>query len=351
MVKSDQTKKKTKTPPSSPNARSSRSSTSSSWTLYLNGAFVPFEEARVSISDLGFIKGDAIFDCLRTAGHKPFKLDEHILRLYRNLKFAKIDPGLSPEEMKQLCLQVLEKNVHLMRENDDCWIFMRVTRGTRRPDSPFDYPYGLLHYQPTVIVYVHPINFREFARIYFTGRKLITSSIRAYPAECLEPRLKSQCRQHFHLAIIQVQETDPEGWPLMLDIQGNIAEPYGANIFFVRDGELLTPSSQLCLEGVSRQTVIELAQEMRIAVREGNCYKPYDVYSADEAFVTTTSYAVLPVCSLDGMKVGRQLPGPITRRLIEAFGKKMGVDLIRQALSHLSEDERRALKKEHPWAG
>jgi branched-chain amino acid aminotransferase len=102
---------------------------STSWTLYLNGEFVPFDEARVSISDLGFIKGEAIFDCGRTAKHKPFRLEEHIERLYRNLKFAKLDPGLSPEQMKRLCLDVLEKNLHLMRENDDCWIF--------RPDSPF----------------------------------------------------------------------------------------------------------------------------------------------------------------------------------------------------------------------
>ncbi|HUV09088.1 MAG TPA: aminotransferase class IV [Spirochaetia bacterium] len=336
MEENDHNKTKKKAPPS--------------WTLYLNGEFVPFEEARISIFDVGFIKGDAIFDCGRTAGHKPFRLEEHIQRLYRNLKFAKIDPGLSPEEMKQLCLQVLEKNVHLMRENDDCWIFMRITRGMRRPDSPFNYPYGLLHYKPTVIVFVSPINFREFARIYFTGRKLITSSIRAFPSECLEPRLKSQCRQHFHLAIIEAEERDPTGWPLMLDIHGNIAEPYGANIFFVRDGELLTPSSQMCLEGVSRQTVIELAREMGIPLREGSCYKPYDLYIAEEAFVTTTSYCVLPVCSLDGIKIGRELPGPITLRLIEGFGKKMGVDLIQQALSHLSEEERRDLQKEYPWA-
>jgi branched-chain amino acid aminotransferase len=308
-------------------------------TVYLNGKYVRGEEALVSVLDLGFVKGDAVFDVCRTVRHKPYKLDEHVERFYRNLRYVKMDPGLTPEEMKQISINVLEKSVHLLKENDEYWIFMRVTRGSN-PYFPLNYVNGA---RPTVVVYCVPIEFRNFAKQYKQGRRFITVSVRAMPSECLEPRLKCGSRMHFMLALAEAQEKDPEAHPLLLDIYGNIAEPWGANFFIIRKGNLLTPNRQLVLEGVTRETVLEIAGELKIPVIVGNYFKPYDVYTADEAFVTTTSYKILPVQSVDGVKIGTKIPGPLTERLTEAMSKKVGIDLVGQAMSHLTEKERKEL--------
>ncbi len=300
-------------------------------TVYLNGKYIPGEQALVSVLDLGFVKGDAVFDVCRTVKHKPYKLEEHIERFYKNLSYMKLDPKLSQEDMKQICIKVLEKSVHLLKENDEYWIFMRVTRGSN-PYFPLNYTSGAI---PTVVVYCVPIDFTHFAKQYKEGRRFITVATRAMPSECLEPRLKSGSRQHFMLAVIEAQEKDPEAHPMLLDIDGNIAEPWGANFFFIKKGKILTPGRQLVLEGITRETVLDTANELGIPIIEGNYFKPYDVYTADEAFVTTTSYTVLPVASLDGRKIGKKVPGPITERLIKAVGKKMGVDLVQQAMGHL----------------
>ncbi|MBN1676016.1 MAG: aminotransferase class IV [Kiritimatiellae bacterium] len=307
------------------------------WTVYMNGKFVPQHEAVVPLGEAGFNVGDGVFDCLRTAAHVPFRLKEHVDRLYRSLKWARIAPGLTPEAMSDICLEVLEKNIPNMAEHDDCWIFIRVTRGGwyRGAKTDFDWPYALKQHPPSVFVYCCMLNFRQNLDFYRNGQKLITSSIRALPAECLDPRLKSLSRQHFMVACAEVQAQDPDAIPLLLDLQGNVAEPYGRNIFFIRDGALMTPSAELVLEGISRQTAMEVAREQDIPVHESAHYKLYDIYNADECFTTSTSYAISPVRSLDGIPIGPQFPGPITMRLLKGFGEKMGIDLIAQAESHL----------------
>jgi branched-chain amino acid aminotransferase len=306
-------------------------------TVYLNGEFVPGEKAMVSVLDLGFVKGDAAFDVCRTVKHKPYKLVEHIERFYRNLKYMRMDPGLSTEEMKEICEKVLEKSLHLLNEIDEYWIFMRVTRGSN-PYFPLNYVEGCT---PTVVVYCVPINFKAYARQYMEGRRFITVTTKALPSECIDPRLKCGSRLHFMLGVIEAQEKDPEAHPLLLDINGSIAEPWGANIFMISGGKLFTPGKQQVLEGITRGTVLEIAGEQGIEVIESSDLKLYDLYTADEAFVTTTSYKILPICSVDGVKIGKKVPGDITGLLTKGMSKKIGVDLVGHAMSHLSEEERR----------
>jgi len=306
--------------------------------VYLNGEYIPAEEAKLSFNDLGFIKGDAVFDVCRTFHHKPYKLKEHIERLYKSLKYVRIDPGITPKEMERISLKVLEKNVHLLGENDDYWITQRVSRGV----FPASFPLNLNHApSPTVYVYCSPIPF-DFARLYKRGRKLVTVSIKHVPPECVEPKVKHQSRLNFILAFHDAQQKDPQAWPLMFDLEGNIAETWGANFFFVSKGKIMTSTRRVVLEGITRETIFELADELGIPVIEGN-FTPYDVYNADEAFVTATSYEILPVSSLDGIKIGREIPGPVTGRLIKALSEKVGMDIVEQAMSHLTDEERRKL--------
>ena len=303
--------------------------------VYLNGQYVPAEKATISICDLGFTKGDSVFDVTRTFQHQPFKLRAHIERLYRSLRYVRIDPGITPGEMEHITLDVLERNVHLLEKNDDFWLIQRVSRGL----FPASFPAHLAHPpSPTVLVYCSPIPFEKFALLYKKGRKLVTVARRNMPSEVLDPRIKCQSRLHFILAMIEAQEKDPEAWPLMLDLAGNITETWGANIFFVSRGKMMTARAQTVLEGVTRGTVFELAHQLGLPITEGD-FTPYDMYTADEAFVTATSAEILPVCSVDGISIGETIPGPITGRLMKALSEKVGVDIAEQALSHLNEEE------------
>ena len=120
----------------------------------------------------------------------------------------------------------------------------------------------------------------------------------------------------------------------MLDINGNIAENSGGNFFWVRSGRLFTSGRYNILEGVTRSTVMQLAEAQRLSVIEGD-FTVYDVYTADEAFLTSTTYCILPVSRLNGAPIGSQTPGPITRRLTEAWSQAVGIDIVKQATAHV----------------
>ena len=304
-------------------------------TVYLNGEYIPANEAKLSFNDLGFTKGDAVFDVTRTFNHKPFKLKEHIQRLYKSLKYVRIDPGLTEKESEEISLELIKRNRHLIEDNDDFWIIQRVPRGV----FPSSFPENLDNPpSPTVYLCCSPINF-DFASLYKEGRKLVTVSIKHVPHECVDPRVKHQSRLNFILAFLDAQQKDAQAWPLLLDLEGNISEPWGSNFFFVSKGSIFTSTSRTSLEGVTKGTVFELAEELGISVIEGN-FTPYDVYNADEAFTTATSYEIQPVCSLDAIKIGDKIPGPITSNLIKSLSKNVGVDIIEQAMSHLNKEER-----------
>ena len=121
----------------------------------------------------------------------------------------------------------------------------------------------------------------------------------------------------------------------MLDINGNLCEGMGANLFLVKDGEMFTPHEQYILAGISRQVTIDLANELGINVKEKNL-DLYDAYTADEIFVTSTSYCICPVASVNGSKPDNQdVPGPVTKRLMDAYSGMVGIDIVGQYVAHL----------------
>jgi branched-chain amino acid aminotransferase len=145
------------------------------------------------------------------------------------------------------------------------------------------------------------------------------------------------------LAELEVQQRDPEAWALLLDLDGNVTEYTSGNFFMVRKGSLITPFERNALGGISREAVIELAEELGIPCREADI-TPYDVYNADEAFITSTSKCILPVGRLNGIRIGQKIPGPVTNRLLETWSARVELDIVEQALSHLSPEERQALE-------
>ena len=299
--------------------------------LYMNGAFIPEKEAKVSIFDRGFQLGDSVFDVARTFGHKPFKLDGHIERLYRSLKAVRINLRIRPDEMKDITLKVLSSNLDLIGQNDDYWLIQVVTRGVTEggPATTTSASDG----EPTVIVYCQPVPFKRFAKYYSSGIHAIISSVRGIPPECVDARIKTYSRLNYVLADLEVKAQDPAAYALLLDTKGNLTEGTTNNLFLVSAGRLFTAKHNV-LWGVTRQTVIDLAQELRIPTIEGD-FTPYDLYTADEAFLSITSGVILPIAVVNGTRITETIPGPITAKLLKAFSDKVGVDVIKQAESHL----------------
>jgi branched-chain amino acid aminotransferase len=301
-------------------------------TVYLNGQFVPASAAQISVFDRGFRLGDAVFDTARTFRRRPYKLREHLERLERSLRYTRIDPGLSLDEIEAITLQIVERNVPLLQENDDVWIHQVISRGQmRRPG------------QATVVIMTEPLPFASFARYYKIGVPLITPSTRHTPPQSVEPRAKTVSRLNLVLAELEAQQADPDAWALLLDLEGNITEYTSGNFFMVRKGTLLTPFERSSLGGVSREVVLELAEELGIPTREA-ALTPYDAYNADEAFITSTSKSIIPVGRLNGIRIGSKIPGPLTKRLLDTWSARVEVDIVAQALSHLDPAERQALE-------
>jgi branched-chain amino acid aminotransferase len=301
--------------------------------IYLNGSFVPESEAKVSVLDSGFNAGDGVYDVTRTFGHKPFKLREHTERLFRSLQYTRIDCGMSLEEMEKTTLEVLERNKPLLRGNEDCALWQVVSRGVRSSTG------NRVSGRATVTVYSVIVNFPEFASFYVEGAPVIIPSTRRIPPQCLESKAKITNKMNHNMAAFEAKQADPRAIPLMLDIDGNLSETSAHNFFLVIKGKLCTPSDRNILGGITKAVIFDLARQLGVEVVEGN-YTPYDLYTAEEAFLASTSPTIVPVKTINGVKIGKGVPGPVTLRLIGAWNQMVGVDIVDQALSHLDKEER-----------
>lgn len=300
--------------------------------VYLNGELVPDSQAKVSIHDLGFLMGDAVFDTTRTFGGMIFKLEQHLERFYRSLTYMRIDPGLSQADMAERTMRVLEANLPLIGAQEDYWVTQRVTRGVRVYDHPGA---GLT---PTVLIECQPLPFAARAKYYRDGLPVIVPSVRRTPPECMSPRAKVHNYINLVQGDLEVKARDPEAWAILLDINGNIAEGLGSNFFIVKDGVVITPREQYVLGGISRETVLDLARDLGIETKEADI-DLFDVYTAEEAFVTSTSFCICPVASINGATIGdATIPGPVTDRLLSAYSELVGINIVAQYLMHLQPD-------------
>ncbi len=298
--------------------------------VFLSGQMVPEAEAKISIFDSGFKLGDTVTESTRTFGHRPFKLEGHIERLYRSLKVTRIDPGYSVEELTRLSLEVLEANLPLIESDDDYWIVHNISRGiavsgadpTRQRSAA------------TVVIHCWPLDLRDWAKFYEHGCHAVTAMSRAVPPQALDARIKNCSRLPYTMAEIEVKLVDPNAQGVILDINGNVAENKGGNLFAVVGGELRTPIARNALAGISRETVMELARTLDIVVRETDLM-PYDLYTADELFFTSTPYCIMPATSFNGLSVGDGQVGPLTRRLLQAWNSLVNMDIAGQANEQL----------------
>ncbi len=297
---------------------------------WFNGRIVRESEVLIPFRDQGFTRGDAVFDMTRSFNGNAFRLEEHVARLYRSLKYLDLDPGVTATEMVAISADVLARNRHLLAPGEDYWLAQRVSRGIHPvPGDNWD------HYGPNVIVECVPLPLHERARHFRDGIDVITPSLRRTPPNSLSPRAKMHQYLNLVLADREVKAQNPDAWAVLLDVNGNLAEGQGSNIFLVRDGALTTPRERFVLPGVSRQAVIDLAGGLGIACAEADL-DLYDAYTADECFLTSTSLCICGVRSLNGRRFGAgQVPGPVTQKLTEGYKELVGCDFVAQYLQRL----------------
>ena len=292
------------------------------YTAYFNGNWVPMSEMKIDVTDRGFMVGDVVFDVARTFNGKPFRLKQHIDRLYRSLKFVRIDAGLSADEMTEISEEAVWRNEHLRAYAGDFTIHQFVTRGKGKAPVAEN---------PTVGVKISPVGFDNFATLYDSGAHGVITRTVSYSPTSLDPKIKHYSRMNFNLAELEANDVEEGAWAILRDEDGNLTEGTGYNVFMVSNGVIRTAGDRSILQGVSRGMVFDLAEQLQIPVVEEDL-QPYDMYTADEAFFSTTSPCVVPVTWVDRREIGDGKPGPVTQQLIAAWSEAVGVDLVDQAL-------------------
>ena len=226
------------------------------YQIWLNGDYFPRNEAKISMLDRGFRLGDVVFDTSRTFDGKVFRLRDHLDRLYRSLRYVRIDPGLTIDEMEQATLQVVERNeAQRSASGDDYMITQIVTRGEGGSR-------GASVARANVSVWIDPIDFARYAPLYDTGAHAVITKTRSYSPEQIDPKVKHYSRLNFVMADLEADDVDPDSFPVLLDMDGNISESIGANFMIVRDGAIRTPRDNALLQGVSRLAITKLADQL-----------------------------------------------------------------------------------------
>lgn len=301
--------------------------------VYISGEWFPQSEAKISIFDSALGLG-CVTESTRTFRQKPFKLDQHIDRLYKSLKVCRFEAGMSSTEMVELSLAVMDRNLPTYNPNDDLWIVHNISRGPLPPTGDWS-----TMREPTIIIYTAPMDLRYWAGFYVHGCHAVTPFSRMVPAQCLDPKIKNRGRVAYTLAELETKLVDPMAQGILLDIYGYLTENKGGNFFIVTDGVLRTPRTNQVLAGITRETCLEIAAGLGIPSEECDL-QPYDVYTADEAFFTSTPYCIMPATKFNGLPVGDGKVGPITKRLLAGWKELTGVDVKDQALSQLTAEER-----------
>lgn len=297
--------------------------------VYMNGAFVPETEARVSIYDSALMFGDMVFEMTRSFNKNQFKLREHLERLYAGLKVLRVPIAMSVDEMEAVVYEVIERNAPFFGDDDEHRIMIDVSRGALGIYGGID---GI-HKGPNIIVADFPLRWTvaSMGHLFEGGINAVITSQRAIPGHLLDPKIKNRSRIHYLMANIEASQMDgDDNWALLLDPDGHIAEGTGDNFFIIKNGELITPEGRNVLRGISRAYVMEeLAPQLGLTCVEKNI-EPYDVYAADEAFMTGTPFCMLPVTRLNGVAIGAGVVGPVYASILEKWGQNLGVDIAGQ---------------------
>ncbi|BDG46260.1 MULTISPECIES: branched-chain-amino-acid transaminase [Parageobacillus] len=279
--------------------------------IFLNGEFVTKENAKISVYDHGFLYGDGVFEGIRVYSGNVFRLKEHMDRLYNSAKSILLTIPYTKEELTEYVVETIRKNQY-----QDAYIRLVVSRGVG--DLGLD-PYKCQ--KPQVVIIAEPLALFP-KHLYETGIEVVTVATRRNRSDVLSPKVKSLNYLNNVLVKIEAHLANVNE-ALILNDQGYIAEGSGDNVFIVKDEVIYTPPGYVgALEGITRQAIIEIAQELGYVVKE-EPFTRHDVYVADEVFLTGTAAEVIAVVKVDGRVIGEGVPGPHTKRLLEEFRRRV----------------------------
>lgn len=281
--------------------------------IYLNGKLVDKHEAKVSVFDHGFLYGDGVFEGIRIYNCLVFKLEEHIERLYESAHSIMLEIPMSKKDMLKAVVETAKAN-----KLKDGYVRLIVSRGV-----------GDLGLDPrkckegATIVIIADVIALYPDKFYKEGMEIITVPIIRNVCEALNPQIKSLNYLNNILAKIEATNCGYQE-ALMLDNLGNVAECTGDNIFMVEKGEVFTPP-QGSLQGITRETVLEICRQQKIPARE-EVLTRHELFISDECFLTGTAAEIIPVVKIDGRTVGSGKPGKMTKRIMEEFHRLTQVE-------------------------
>lgn len=271
-------------------------------TVFLNGRFLPLEEARVPVLDRGFIFGDGVYELVPVYSRVPFRLEEHLARLERSLAAVRIRNPYSRAEWREVIAQLVARQPF-----EDQGVYFQVTRGVAKRDHAF--PKGVA---PTVFMMANPL-VTPPAELVENGAAAVTATDdRWLRCDIKTISLIGNC-------LLRQLSADAGAAETILFRDGRLTEASASNVFVVKDGAILSPpKSHLILPGVTYDVVVELAQAEGIPVRFREIARE-EVFAADEVWVTSSSREVLAIVTLDGRPVGNGRPGPLFRRMYRLY--------------------------------
>ena len=284
--------------------------------IYINGAFHSRENAQISVFDSGFLVGDGIWEGLRLHNGKFAFLNKHLDRLFAGASAIHLDIGLSREEL----ISALFETVEINKMTDDVHVRLMITRGDKKP--PSQHPSNVVGGPNIVIIAEHKVADPSISQ---EGITLFTVTVRRPPPDTLDQRLNCHSKLHEVIALVQAIEAGADE-ALMLDPTGAVATCNATNFFIVKKGQVWTSTGEYCLNGITRELVIEIARENGLKAFE----KPFsltDVYSADEAFVTGTFGGLTPVIQVDGRKIADGRIGNTTMLLQNLYKEVVNVEV------------------------
>lgn len=276
--------------------------------IYINGELFPRKEAKISVFDSGYLVGDGVWEGLRLHNGALVFLDDHFDRLYQGAKTIGMDLEMNRAEITAAIRETLQAN----NMEDGVHIRVMFTRGIKK--TPSQDP-RLTISGPNLVIIAEYKKADPTSRD--SGVKLFTSTIRRGSPDYLDPRLNCHSKIHEVQALIQAQEAGADE-ALMLDVNGFVATCNATNFFMVKDGEVWTSTGQYCMNGITRKKVIEVCKKAEIPCFEKN-FSLFDVYGADEAFVTGSFGGLTPVTEVDGRVISENVPGKVTRELQDLY--------------------------------
>ena len=275
--------------------------------IYIDGKWYGKDDAKLSVYDHGLLYGDGLFEGIRIYSGKVFKLKEHIDRLFEGAHVIRIDLGHSKKEIMDLVEEAVRRN-----KKENGYIRLLATRGVGTMGiSPFTCP------KSSLVIIVEDIQLYP-AELYDTGIPIVTAATRRLSGRIFDPRIKSL--NYLNNVMAKMEAIDAGCLEaVMLSEEGYVCECTGDNIFIVKNGRLLTPGTwHGMLEGITRNTIIELAEKTGVPFEERTMTR-FDLYTADECFLTGSGAELIPVTAVDKRQIGDGSPGPLTLKLKEAF--------------------------------